>query len=203
MPRKPRVFSPHIAYHIIARGNNRSVLFRSDHDFRRYLELLAFFKTQYAFDVFHYCLMTNHVHLLMRFGDREAFQKVPQRLQLNYAKHVAAKYQHVGHVFQDRFRSLPVEDNRYMLECGRYIERNPVNAGMVGVAEDYRWSSHRFYALGEPNRLITCNPQFADLGPDDGSRRARYREMVGINRPYEEAVEERMFGRSRWAKVAP
>jgi putative transposase len=196
MSRKSREFSPDLPYHVITRGNNRSVLFRCAQDFEKYLWLIAHLKTQYQFELFHYCLMTNHVHLLMRFPDRETFQKVPQRLNLNYARYVAWTYKTTGHVFQDRFRSLPVRDNRYFLECGRYIERNPVNAGMVERAVDYPWSSHRFYALGEKNALLTSNPMFLDLAADE-RRTMIYRDLVDIERPYEEATMFNLFGR-KW-----
>lgn len=197
MPRRPRFYSPMVAYHIIARGNNRETLFRSPADFRYFLLILSELKAEYACDLFHYCLMTNHVHLLMQFQYPEGFQKVPQRLNLRYAKYVARTYQHVGHVFQDRFKSFPVEDNTYLLECGRYIERNPVKAKMVRRPEDYPWSSYSFYARGVKNNLLTCNPAYKELAGSDLEQRRLYARFVSVERPYEDVIEKLLWGQRK------
>ncbi|OVE76812.1 hypothetical protein BVX98_04675 [bacterium F11] len=198
MPRPKRLFSPDMAYHIISRGNNRQPLFRQSHDFDLYLEFLGSLKKEYSYQLYHYCLMTNHVHLLMRFHTFHAFQKVPQRLNLLYAKHVHRAYGHVGHVFQDRFKSLPVTDNTYLLECGRYIERNPLQAGLVDQPEDYRWSSHAFYRLGRPNPLITSNPMVLDLAHSEEQRKVLYGVYVSTDRPYDHVVEKALLGKLRF-----
>lgn len=196
MPRRPRQFAPDVAYHVIARGNNRQALFRKRADFERYLFFLSSLKTAHPFRLYHYCLMTNHVHLLIQFPSRLSFQKVPQRLALLYAKYFAREYRHTGHVFQDRFKSIAVNDNAYLLECGRYIERNPLKAGMVDDAVSYPWSSHAFYAGARPNPLVTENPLFADLGHDRAACAASYREFVRRDRPYEATMESALFGRN-------
>jgi len=108
--------------------------------------------------------MPNHVHLLMRFHLHTAFKSTST---INFSctqKYFARANQHVGHVFQDRFKSIPVADNLYLLECGRYIERNPVKAGITPFAEKYEWSSSAFYMSDKPNELVTVNPLFKDLG---------------------------------------
>jgi putative transposase len=158
--------------------------------------LLRFLRTEFPFELYHYCLMTNHVHLLMRFPIESSFKKVPQRLSLLYAKYFAREYRHVGHVFQDRFKSIAVQDNAYLLECGRYIERNPMNAGMVAEPAHYRWSSHRFYTEGTADPIITPNPLFVALSNDASVRRSQYRDFVIVNRPYEEAIEKTIFGKT-------
>jgi putative transposase len=196
MPRQPRNFSPDVAYHIITRGNNRQTLFRKDEDFAQYLFFLRFLKSEFPFELYHHCLMTNHVHLLMRFPFESSFQKVPQRLSLLYAKYFARQYRHVGHVFQDRFKSIPVADNAYLLECGRYIERNPLNARMVKDPAKYKWSSHGFYVSGKEDSLLTENPLFTALESNINTRRRNYATFVRTNRPYEEAVEKIIFGKN-------
>ncbi len=204
MPRKARLFSPDVAYHIIARGNNRQTLFRKTTDFERYLFFLKFLKSEFAFDVFHYCLMSNHVHLLMRFSSSDMFRKVPQRLMLLYAKYFAREYRHVGHVFQDRFKSIPVKDNSYLLECGRYIERNPLKAHIVSHPIEYPWSSAGYYLCGSTANLITENPLYKDLATVPGERRRQYETYLLTERPYEEILEKAIFGRYRvTAKVSP
>lgn len=197
MPRKPRQYSAEIAYHVIVRGNNRQALFRKNEDYERFLFFIRFLKTEFEFHIYHYCLMTNHVHLLMQFPMEVSFRKVPQRLFLLYAKYFARDYRHVGHVFQDRFKSLPVNDNRYLLECGRYIERNPVKAKLVGHPMDYKWSSYGFYGAGKTDDVLAKNPLYEDLGATDDERRQAYEKFVTIERPYEVAIEQKILGQER------
>ena len=197
MPRRPRQYSPDIAYHVIARGNNRQALFRKTEDYERFLFFLRFLKGSFNFYVYHYCLMTNHVHLLIQFPVQESFRKVPQRLFLLYAKYFAREYHHVGHVFQDRFKSFPVEDNQYLLECGRYIERNPVKAGLCKHPSDYKWSSYSFYGKGDNVNFLSVNPLFKDLGESIETQRAAYERFVTVQRPYELAIEQKILGQER------
>ena len=178
MPRKPRIFTDSGTYHIISRGNNRQDLFLSSKDCFAYLDLLRALKKEYRFDVYHYCLMTNHVHLLVRFYDHLSFQKVIQRVNVAYAKRYCKLYNYIGHVFQDRYKSLPIERDSYLLECGRYIERNPLTARLVKQLTDYPWSSYSYYADGLPNDLITDNPLYLDLGFTPAERRVRYQDYV-------------------------
>lgn len=197
MPRPPRHYSPDIAYHVIARGNNRQTLFRKTEDYEKFVFFLRFLKSGFDFHIYHYCLMTNHVHLLIQFSVEESFRKVPQRLFLLYAKYFAREYHHVGHVFQDRFKSGPVEDNRYLLECGRYIERNPVKAGLCRHPGDYRWSSYSFYRRGDHVDFLTMNPMFIDLAETSEKRRVIYAQFVTTLRPYEAAIEQKILGQER------
>jgi putative transposase len=204
MPRKPRDYSPECAYHVIVRGNNRQDLFRKTPDRERFLFFIQFLKSEYDFHLYHYCLMTNHVHLLMRFPQEQSFRKVPQRLFLLYAKYFSREYAHVGHVFQDRYKSFPVQDNRYLLECGRYIERNPIKARLVGHPGDYKWSSYGFYGRGEGSAVLTKNPLYDGLETSEEMRRSLYERFVVVERPYELEVERHVLGQGRRnRKVSP
>ncbi len=197
MPRRPRLFAPDVAHHIISRGNNRQPLFKRREDFRYFLFILRELKREYVFDVYHYCLMTNHIHLLMRFDQPVGFMKVPQRMNLLYAKYFARTYKYVGHVFQDRFKSWPVAENNYLMECGRYIERNPLKAKIVSKPEDYEWSSYRYYAEGKVDRVISPDPLYLDLAASDQDRRHHYAAYVNGERSHEAAIEVVMFGKTR------
>ena len=190
MPRRPRVLTDSGIYHVITRGNNKQVLFRARDDFETYLRLLQLMKSEYRFHLYHYCLMSNHAHLLMRFFDTEGFQKVMQRVNLTYAKRYSRLYDYSGHVFQDRFKSLPIEDESYLLECGRYIERNSLKAGVVKDLKDYPWSSYSFYAYGKSNSLLNENPLYLDLGSSLEERQLNYRSYVLEDRPYEKLIAE-------------
>ena len=190
MPRKPRALTDTGVYHVIARGNNRQFLFREAKDHKVYLDILRDLKSLCRFDVYHYCLMTNHVHLLMRFYDSEGLQKVMQRLNLAYAKRYRKAYRYYGHVFQDRFKSFAIEKDAYLLECGRYIGRNPIRAGLAHTLDEYLWCSYAYYAHGKPDDLLTPNPCYEGLGVNAEERQDNYRQYLAVMRPYEKLIEE-------------
>lgn len=194
MSRRPRQLTEAGIYHIVTRGNNRQKLFRREKDYEFYLKLLERMKEDYKFEIYHYCLMTNHIHLLMRFYNAESLQKVMQRVNLRYAKYFRRECRYVGHVFQDRFKSFAIEKDSYLLECGRYIERNPLSAGMVQDLRDYRWSSYAYYGRGCYDKLLTVNPLYHDLGPNEKQKRECYQRYVLAQRPYEKFIDEAISG---------
>jgi putative transposase len=139
--------------------------------------------------------MSNHVHLLMQFPSLRSFSQVTKRVHLLYAKFFSRKYHHTGHVFQDRFKSYPVETESYLLECGRYIERNPLKAALCNHPADYRWSSAAHYLGKRFETFLTDNPYFAGLGRWDDERRNKYEEYLLVERPYEQEIERLLFGK--------
>src|SRR3989338_124372 len=189
MPRSTRVITEAGLYHVVARGNNRQELFHEPEDYEIYLRFILKMKSHYDFHLYHYCLMPNHVHLLLRFYEAEPFRNVMQRVNLAYAKRFRKRNHYVGHVFQGRFKSFPVEGDSYLLECGRYIERNPVRARIVLHVADYRWSSAGVYLKGIPSSLIMRNPLYQALGASDTERQARYGEYLSTERAYESIVD--------------
>lgn len=190
MPRPPRLFNDSGLYHIIARGNNRQRLFHCEGDYLRYLDLIRQMREEHRFEIYHYCLMPNHVHLLIRFFQVPDLQKVMQRINLCYAKYHKRKYRYEGHLFQDRFKSLSIDSDAYLLECGRYIDRNPLKAGLVSALQDYNWSSYSYYAFGHPDDIITENLLYGNLGNTSEERQKAYREYLNIERPYENLIDE-------------
>ena len=180
-------------YHAIGRGNNRQALFRREIDFLKFLELLENYQNRYPFRISHYCLMPNHVHLLLFSEFREILSKSLQGLNLSYSWWYRKRYSFCGHVWQGRFKSFPIEKDSYLLECGRYIERNPVNAGMVSDPKDYSWSSYRFYTEGAENPWLSPDPGYLEFSSDGAERRRRYREYVTAVRPYETPSPERLL----------
>ena len=190
MPRKPRHLTEAGIYHVICRGNNRQTLFLDTGDYHEYLTLLLEMKSFYDFNLYHYCLMPNHVHLLLGFKNQESFQKIMQRVNLTYAKRFKKMYHYHGHVFQDRFKSLAIDQEAYLLDCGRYIERNPFKARLVENLVNYSWSSYHYYAYGQANLLLTENPLYESLGTLPEQRQQNYREYILVNRPYEELIDE-------------
>lgn len=155
MPRTTRQKSPSGIYHIMMRGINREPIFHDDEDRRHFLSLLIHTRLPDAFDLYAYCLMANHVHLLIceRSDD---ISRTMKRINSRYVSWHNAKYDRIGPLFQDRFKSLNIVDDRYLLSVLRYIHLNPVKANLVKSPEDYAWSScGDFYsATEEPSDLL-------------------------------------------------
>ncbi|SHG03699.1 transposase [Ornithinibacillus halophilus] len=140
MPRKARRKSNSGIYHIILRGANRQEIFHDDDDCIRFLEILKKYKDKTDIKVYAWCLMGNHIHLLLKEGN-EAISNTMKRIGVSYVSYYNWKYRTTGHLFQDRFKSENVETDRYLLTVTRYIHQNPLKAGMVGKVEEWSWSS--------------------------------------------------------------
>ncbi len=161
MPRRARQLAESEIYHVMLRGLNRDAIFLEQEDCERFLDALRAAKELSGCLVFAYCLMPNHVHLVLRAG-REPIGSVVKRLGVRYAAWFNRKYGRVGHLFQDRFRSIPVEDDAYLVTLLRYVWSNPVKAGLTECAEDYRWSSRQL--LGRGSLLVDEGPLRKLLG---------------------------------------
>jgi len=195
MPREARQASRTGTYHILCRGNNGQPLFSDPADHRLYLDLLIEVKRLEAFDLYHYCLMTNHIHLLAHCDELASLSKVMHQVNTTFAKRYCEKNRFVGHVFQARFKTLPIEDDAYLLDCGRYIERNPCRAGLVKDPSEYPWSSFRFYAEGRADALLTRNPLFFGLAHREEDCRGVYADYVRQERPYDLVYEREIAWR--------
>ena len=147
MPRKARKISQSGIYHVMIRGINRQDLFESDEDRAQFLEIIDLCKTISAFELFAFCLMSNHVHLLIRIMD-EPLDAVIKRIGVRYVQWYNKKYDRTGHLFQDRYKSENVEDNQYLLTVLRYIIQNPMKAGLEDEPGSYPWTSYQAYCEG-------------------------------------------------------
>ncbi len=164
MPRRARQLSESGIYHVMLRGVNRDAIFLEDADRKQFLHALARTKEASGCRVLAYCLMGNHAHLVLRTGE-EPIGAVVKRLGVRYAGWFNRKYGRVGHLFQDRFKSLPVDDDPYLVALLRYVWNNPVEAGLVAHPGEYRWSSRRFFGRGSSlvddrdlHLLLTSDP---------------------------------------------
>jgi len=144
MSRHERVKSKSGYYHIMIRGNERKVIFLDDEDKLRFIETLYERKQEDRFYLHAFCLMDNHVHLMISEGT-EDIATVMKRITVSYVYYFNKKYKRVGHLFQDRFRSEVVEDDSYALTLARYIHNNPVKAGLTKTVGEYKWSSYLCY----------------------------------------------------------
>lgn len=142
-------------YHVVLRGINRGDIFFDDDDCLQFLETLTLKKSNQEYELYGYCLMSNHVHLLLRENE-DTVSRTMSRIGTSYAKWYNQKYERSGHVFQGRYGSECVEDDKYLLTVIRYIHNNPMKAGLVREPEVYRWSSIHSYTGGkeQPEGLI-------------------------------------------------
>jgi REP-associated tyrosine transposase len=154
MPRSARLVVPGVALHVTHRAHNRAPCFFREEDYGLYRGLLGHLAREHACAVHAYCLMTNHVHLLLTPQAEDGCALMMKRLAQCYAQHVNKAHERNGSLWQGRFHSCLVTTERYALACYRYVELNPVSAGMVRHPADYRWSSYRANAEGTPDWLI-------------------------------------------------
>lgn len=157
MPRAARQKGEFQTYHIIQRGNERRNIFLSDDDRTRFLDILAKVKKKYNFNLEAYCLMDNHIHLLIDDNGND-ISKIVKSINVSYVYYFNHGYQRVGHLFQDRFKSELVAKDDYLLAISAYIHNNPVKAGMVKTPEIYEWSSMKYYLGKEEEHPELVNP---------------------------------------------
>jgi putative transposase len=162
----------------MTRGNNRHVVFEKSDDYIYFLDLIKRFKKEHPFDLFHYCLMPNHVHMLVKTNKDSDFSTFMKKLNLAYFHYYHNRYGWVGHFWQDRFKNQPVGKDEYFVQCGKYIELNPVRAGIVNMPEKYRYSSYRHYAEGKISLIITDDFFYESLGSTSTNRQKAYRELM-------------------------
>ena len=142
MPRRPRVFIPGMTQHIIQRGNNRADLFRRPSDFVVYVQCARQASLRWSLEIHAYVLMTNHVHLMVTAPSASALPRAMQAIGSRYVSYFNGQYSRTGTLFEGRYKSFVIDDESYWTACMRYIELNPIRAGLVRHPADYRWSSY-------------------------------------------------------------
>ena len=190
MSRTPRQdqHAPAAYYHILNRGHNREAVLAADADKASFLELLDRYRRRFSVRQFHYCLMSNHFHLLVHCGRVHDLSRWMAGLLRAYVHYFHRRSGFVGHLWQGRFKSPAVAVEAYFLSCARYIERNPVEAGLVAGPWDYPWSSCRAYALGESDPLLWYNVWYQGLAAVSSLRQQRWREFLLGDDPQEAVV---------------
>lgn len=178
MARLPRPVLPGHPQHVIQRGNNRGETFRIDADYRFYLEKLREAAAKYACGVHAYVLMTNHVHILMTPSTHDGVSKAMQMLGSSYVRYYNDRYRRTGTLWEGRYRATLIDTEHYFLACMRYIELNPVRAGMVAHPEQYPWSSCRHTAVGRSDALVTVHDEYLRLGRTAKERQSVYRQLL-------------------------
>jgi putative transposase len=177
MSRQARLSRSEVPLHIIQRGHNRDVCFLAEVDRMVYLNMLHDVASKIPCTVHAYVLMTNHVHLLISPAAASSASGMMKALSQRYVQYVNRRYHRSGSLWEGRFRSCLVENASYFLTCQRYIELNPVRAGIVVHPGDYTWSSYRANADGASNPVITPHDIYLKLATEPARRQALYREL--------------------------
>lgn len=179
MPRSARIVIPNYPHHVIQRGHNRQTVFAGDDDYRYYFDNLAEWKDKLECKVYAFCLMTNHVHLIVDPGpDPERLGKLMKRVAGRQTRYVNRLEGRSGSLWEGRFKSSPIDSNSYLLACCRYVEMNPVVVGLCANPADYLWSSCRSKVGEKEFSWLDFDPLYLDFGHDESERRQRYRQFL-------------------------
>ncbi|HMO81072.1 MAG TPA: transposase [Pyrinomonadaceae bacterium] len=173
MARKPRIEIEGGLYHVITRGNDRQDIFHSREDHLKFISLIEKAKQQLGFYFYAYCLMSNHLHLLIERRS-ETVGRIMQRVLTGYSQYYNKRYNKVGHLFQGRHKAILCQSDPYLARLVRYIHLNPVRANMVATPEEYPYSSHRAYLGIEPYGVIDVDPVLRRFGPSKRKAHERY-----------------------------
>ena len=190
MARLGRYFLPDQPLHVIQRGNNREAVFFCDTDYERYRAWLGEAAAHHGCAIHAYVLMTNHVHLLATPRDPDSLPRLMQSLGRRYVRSINSTYRRTGTLWEGRYRAAPIDSEAYFLACCRYIELNPVRAGMAARPGDYPWSSWRAHALGAPDTIVAEHALYRALGGTAAARQEAYRAL--FDAPLDEGFVDRL-----------
>ena len=177
MARLLRLVIPGQPQYVILRGNNRTEIFCADADYHFFLEKLRLACNKHGCDIHAYVLMTNHMHLLITPHEVPSLSKTMQMLGRHYVQYYNYCYRRTGTLWEGRYKATLIDTEAYLLTCMRYIELNPVRAGMVSHPVDYPWSSYHYNALGRADDLVNPYFEYLRLGITAEKRQAAYREL--------------------------
>lgn len=194
MSRRPRLFARGVLYHVIVRGNQRQKTFLNDADFHAYVERLERYRKKAAVTVHAYCLMPNHVHLLVEMG-AEPLSRFMQGVQQSYTQCFKRTHKKVGHLFQGRYKAIVCEKDAYLLELIRYIHQNPVRAKLARRIEEYPYTSDRTYRSGLASEVVEPRAVLSILGGTKGYRKfVQEAEKEGHREEYYQVEDQRFLG---------
>jgi putative transposase len=178
MPRAARIITKETPMHIMCRGNNRLPVLVNNSDKQMFCHLLYRFKTENQINILHYCIMDSHIHLIVWLSQNGNISRLMKQLSLAYYRYYAKKYDYCGHLWQGRFKSIIIKSDSQALQCGKYIELNPIRAGVISEPGQYLFSSYGYYTQGKEDLLITPNPAYEDLGATTLTKRVAYARFV-------------------------
>ena len=198
MARLPRLYFPGCPQHVIQRGNNREACFYDEADYKAYLSFLKEAASKYQVVIHAFVLMTNHVHLLATPRDEQGISRLMQAQGRKYVQYFNFTHGRTGTLWEGRYKSTLVDSDSYLLTVYRYIELNPVRAGMVSHASEYPWSSYQSNALGKPIQLLTPHALYLQLGKTEAERQDAYRSLFRGKMPERELMTIREATNKAW-----
>jgi len=191
MPRRQRLVLSESYHHVLTRGNDRKRIFSKPADYLVFLSIIRKYLEKFHISITNYCLMPNHLHLLIfveEGGDLSKFMKAILQVYANYHR---KEYDSTGFLYQNRFKSLLIEEESYLIECARYIERNPLRAGLVEDIFAWLWSSFSYYAKGIKDGIINKeNLAFTAMASSNKARQEAYVRYVLQEKPYEQILDK-------------
>ena len=202
MARLPRYVVPDQPQHIIQRGNNRQVIFAAEADFQFFRDALVDAAAKHGLAIHAYAWMTNHIHLLATPDSEDSISKVFQSVGRKYVQYFNFSYKRSGTLWEGRYRATVVDSERYLLMVMRYIELNPVRAGMVAHPRDYPWSSYRANAQGDAGLnldWVTPHLEYRRLGKSPAERQDAYRQLFRASLPKDDLQAIRDCTHKGWA----
>lgn len=191
MARKERIWYPGAVYHIMIRGIRRSDIFKDEGDYGVYLEILEMVKKKYPFTLYSYCLMTNHVHLQLETIDYEIWN-IMRDINRDYTKYFNKKYNFTGSLYDGRYKSELIENDKYNLQVSRYIHLNPVKAKMVNEPLEYEWSSYRDYLDSDRDRIVDDKKILSYFKNRSRALYMKYVEDIDINLLVDKEIKKKM-----------
>ena len=207
MGRQPRLIAEGLVYHALNRGNNRARVFFHDADFQQFLHALVQTKERYPFRLYAYCLMDNHFHLVLEPAAGQTISRILQSLTVAHTWHYHKRSATSGHVWQGRFKSPVVAADEHLLTVMRYVESNPLRAGLVNDLAFYPWSSYVVHGLGRPLPVVDEVPLWASLGQTEEARQRYWhrwlhtpltaKELAAVRRS---VTSGRPYGPATWVE---
>lgn len=177
MPRRPRIFIPGHPVHVIQRGNNRGQVFFGGEDGKKYLDWLAAAATQHGLAIHAYVLMSNHIHLLASPEHSQSLPRAMRDVNWHYSRYVNQTQERTGSLWEGRYRASVLDSDSYFFSCSRYIELNPVRAGLAATPGAYRWSSYRHNGEAKADPVVTPHPLYVMLSDTPEARAEAYRTL--------------------------
>lgn len=199
MARMPRFFVPGLPLHVIQRGNDRTPIFGGPDDLAFFRACVEDAASKHGVALHAYVFMNNHIHLLVTPGTASSLPKTMQGIGRVYVQYFNSRHHRSGTLWEGRYKAAIVDDERYLLTCMRYIELNPVRAGMVASPAEYRWSSHRANAWAVVDKLIRPHPVYCHLGESEAARTAAYRDLFRSSISRDEMCIIRDATQNAWA----
>ena len=179
--RTRRIYVPGLSAHVFQRGHNRGAIFDEPFDYDYFLALVRHSARLYGTEVHAFALMHNHYHLIATPGNAKALPSTMKAIDCGYTKYYNRKHGRMGTLWNARYRAKLIHDEAYWLTCLRYVEHNPVNAGIVGTAAQYRWTSYRVHAHGVFSDWLVPHRVYQELGKTPAERQQAYRAISAVS----------------------